>query len=212
MASGIFYPAVSGDDGHTGNSSGYDNSSNNALLGLSSSSARHIWVRFANVTIPANSIVTSAFVTFTAFSSNTDAITVDCYFNDIDDAIAPINESEFAALDLTAAIGWADLPNWTDGSTYDTPELKTILQTVIDRAGWYSGQAIQVAIKRVSGSYDDRRSISSIDYLAGAEKAELHVSWDPPTAQDDTASWNDLDIGSNVTVSLATDFLTATHA
>ena len=100
---------------------------------------------------------------------------MNCFFNDQDDAVAPTTWSNYNTKSLTAAIVWNGIAPVADGGTIDTPELKTILQEVIDRGGWVSGQAVMILIKDNSSDNGAYRAFSAIDYLLGAEKAELHV-------------------------------------
>jgi len=40
----------------------------------------------------------------------------------------------------TARVDWDDIPAWTAGNDYDSPEIKTVIQEIVDRPGWASGQ------------------------------------------------------------------------
>ena len=65
--------------------------------------------------------------------------------------------------------------------TFDTPELKTLLQAIVNRTGWVSGNAVQIVIKTGSSQIgvrschtieSERGPISRsciVDYFNGAE-------------------------------------------
>ena len=175
-ASGTYYPAANSDDAYVTGASFYVED-NDFVFG-NVGSACDGFVRFLNVTIPQGATITSAYVKFTcSISQSTTVCNLNCYFNDADNPSAPTDATEFNALDLTGAVAWSAVAAWTDGTQYDTPELKTILQTIVDRGGWASGQAIIVVVKDNGSDGSARRYASQYDRDAGNEKAELHVSW-----------------------------------
>ena len=178
-----YYPIVSGDDGvltvHT--SSGLYTAINFISFGKEGTGVNYrsdLFVRFPNVLIRNSSIIISAYIRFTGYNNQTgETCNVNCYFNDEDDAIAPTTFGEFETLSKTAAILWSDVDAVADGVTIDSPELKTILQEIVNRPGWASGQAMMAILKNNVSSDNAYRNFSSIDYLSGAEKAELHITY-----------------------------------
>lgn len=177
MASGIFYPAINRDDGDVNYNDTYSYFATDITLG-SWGGYFNDWIRFQNVNIPQGVTITEAYVKLTAIQSDSGTdCNVNCYFNDVDDAIAPLDTAEYNALALTGAVVWNGLSAWTDGNQYDTPSLVSILQNIIDRAGFSSGNAVQLLIKNNASSTNAYRRMSSFDKLSGAEKAELHVTW-----------------------------------
>ena len=180
MASGTFYPAVSGDDGYR-SYAGFSSTSNNLALGRLTGSW-HTFIRFPNITIPQNSTISSAFIRFVADWGDEEGgvCNINCYFNNVDDAVAPSDGTQFDALALTSAVAWDALGAWSVNVAYDTPELKTILQNIVDRGGWFSGQAIQAVLKDNVSTGTHRKLPFSIDYNGGAKKVELHVTWTVP--------------------------------
>ncbi|MDI6785068.1 MAG: hypothetical protein QMD92_00005, partial [bacterium] len=132
------------------------------------------FVRFPAVTIPAGATITAAFVRFTAYTDKS-GVTCDlrCHFNNVDNAVAPTNAAEGNALALTTFVAWDSVGAWTVDLKYNTPSLVTILQTIIDRAGWNSGQAIMVVIKDNASSDLAHREGKSNVY----GPAELHVTY-----------------------------------
>lgn len=181
MATGTFYPAASGDDGYYYGAN-FNSAGVNFYIGKpSASDSSNAWIRFLNVTIPQGSTITAAFVRLSArHSSSTTTVNANVYFNNVDDAVAPTSIGEVDALALTSAIAWNNLASWTVVNDYDTPSLTSILQSVVNRGGWGSGQALQVVIKDNGSSASANRSASSFDFSSGSYKAELHVTWTAP--------------------------------
>ena len=181
MADGIFYPAVSGDDGYIHSGGSFNNSGVGGTMGDYSGSPAETFFRFANVTIPQGSTISAAFVRFICLNPrNTTVCNLKCHMNAHDNAVAPTNYAGFNALSLTTGIAWDALPEWIGDTAYDTPSIITEIQSVIDRVGFVSGNAIMAILKNNSSSTDARRDPSAVDYLSGAEKAELHVTWTEP--------------------------------
>jgi hypothetical protein len=184
LASGTFYPAASGDDGYKKLTTLY--LSTNFVKVGNDGHPCSLFVRFPNATIPAGAIVTQAYIRFTASANNNGNTLKNIYFNAVDDAVAPTNYSEFDALSLTSGIAWDSVPGWTKDSSYDTVDIKTILQDIVDRVGWVSGQAVMAVIKDDgSGTYALCQPYS---YDNGSSYAELHVEWDDPAIELVTSS------------------------
>ncbi len=181
MASGIFYPAAGADDGYWFPPNAAFYAIYDGQFG-SSTSRHNAWVCFDSVTIPQGSVITSAYVTFQALSNQSGTnCNVECFFEDVDDAAPPTNTTEANALSLTSPVEWNNVPAWTINTDYDTPELKTILQPVIDRPGFFSGHKVQIVVKtNLSSDLSTVRSFKTLDQW-GSDYAELHVEWTPPT-------------------------------
>jgi hypothetical protein len=90
----------------------------------------------------------------------------------VDDAVAPTTFAGAEALVLTSAIPWT-IPVLDLDESIDTPELKTLVQTIVNRSGWASGNDMQVVVKTASGT--GQRFFDN--YGAGATKAELHIEY-----------------------------------
>ena len=84
---------------------------------------------------------------------------------------------------------WDAIPAWTDGTWYQSPDIKDVIQEVIDRSGWVSGNSLVV----FWDDHDDRSShvsyairIGQSYDLAPANAPILNVTWgaggdNPPT-------------------------------
>ena len=147
-------------------------------MGDYSGSPAEAFFRFNNITIPQGSVITTAFVRFVCLNPrNATVCNLKCHANAHDDAVAPANYSGFNALSLTTGIAWSALPEWISDTLYDTPSIITEIQSVVNRPGFVSNNAIMIVLKDNGSSADARRDPSTVDYLSGAEKAELHISW-----------------------------------
>lgn len=151
-----------------------------AYFGEQFSTAYRQFARFDNVTIPAGVNIDSAVVRLTSsgnFSGTT--CNANVYFEDEDDPPAPSTASDVQTASLTSGVAWNSIGAWTTGSTYDTPELASILQDVIDRVGWASGQAVIVHLVD-NGSSTDAYRRSACYENSTYDEAELIVSYSNP--------------------------------
>jgi len=168
-----FYPVVSGDDGY---SAAFNNSGNTLYAGRYESNVFSVFIRFPSISIPKDQVLGSAYIRLVSFAALSGVpCNIRCYFNASNNAVAPTTAQEFTDLALTSEVAWSAIASMTDGEIVNTPELRVSLQEVIDRAGWSSGNAVMILLNGATSSYDCYRAFSSIDYLAGTEKAQLIV-------------------------------------
>jgi hypothetical protein len=138
------------------------------------------FIRFNNVTIDPEAVVTRAYVVFTAYESSSvvDA-NVKCYFENADNPSAPSSKANLDSRSLTSSIDWTNLSEWVDNRVYTSPDLSSILQTVMDRDGWQSGNSILFIMNDDNSPSNRHRMFSAIDFRSGVERAELRISWEP---------------------------------
>jgi hypothetical protein len=135
------------------------------------------FVRFTNVTIPQGATITKAIVTLTAVSSKSGAsCKIQLAFNNTNNATAPTNLTQMNSLInsglTTTKVSWV-VPATTANNTFDTPDIKSTLQTVISRAGWVSGNALVLVFKDNSSdgaAYRDAKPF-------GAGQASIYIEW-----------------------------------
>lgn len=118
-------------------------------IGNPGSVTRNIGYRFTDITVPQGATITAAKITFTApsplFQSYPQSINIKIQ------GIAEDNTSEFVAspessartrTKTTASVTWSGNVSETANATFDTPDIKDIVQEIISRAGWSSGNAM----------------------------------------------------------------------
>jgi len=175
MASGTFKPTNNTDDG-LWYSGGFDDSDSGFYLG-NAGIAIHSFCRFPSVTIPQGSTIDSCFIRIKSNGAySVTVVDTDVYFADADDQAAPTNEGECNGLSLTGGVAWDGIGSWSNDVQYDSPELKTILQTVIDRGGFSSGNAIVAVIKDGGSSGSAYRAGHDFGWTPSG-CVELHITW-----------------------------------
>jgi len=136
------------------------------------------WMRFLNVTIPQGSTISSAVITFVS-SSNFSGTVCDVKINceDADNPVAPTTAADARGRARTSNTLWNGLGSWTTGTSYATPNFSASLQTVINRVGFASGNAIQVFIDDNGSSSGATRQPASWNHATYAEPA-LDITYD----------------------------------
>lgn len=171
-------PAANSDDGWRYGSSSFNNTASGYAFGMDGTTAMHIFVRFPSVSIPSGATITDAKWSRTPDYGNTSSPTdITLHFNAADNAAAPTTASGFDALSLTSGVDWDSVASESSGNWYDSPDISSELQAVVDRSGWSSGNAVMLVVKNAvaSGTTAYRTSKS---YEAGSSYyPKLTVSW-----------------------------------
>lgn len=133
-----------------------------------------IGMRFQNINIPQGAVIQNAVVEFYADGNNSSSTSLILYAQDIDNASVFTN-SNFNISNrtkTTASVGWSSIPAWTDNATYQTPNMDNIVQEIVDRAGWISGNSMVIIVEGTSGT----RRAESFDGSGGPE-AKLIIDY-----------------------------------
>jgi Bacterial protein of unknown function (DUF839)/Secretion system C-terminal sorting domain len=142
-----------------------------------------VGMRFVNVTIPKGAIVTNAYIRFTvdATNKNTDPCNLHVFAQAADNPVTfdpAINFNLSSRPRSTDSIAWnIATGSWAtvgqSGADQTTPNLALLVQKILDRNGWASGNAIAFFIKgtglREAESFDKNPATSPqlvIEYLA----------------------------------------------
>lgn len=154
-------------------------------LSLDANTANLVGMRFTNVPIPQGSIIQSAYIQFQTDESQTGTtVNVRIRGEAADDA-APITASSnniSARQDTTASVTWSAIPTWPTagdaGVNQKTPDIKTIIQEIVNRGGWSSGNDLLIQIEDNGSTASTRRTAESYDgTTTGAP--ELQISYTP---------------------------------
>ncbi|UCG22889.1 MAG: hypothetical protein JSW55_12000, partial [Chloroflexota bacterium] len=148
-----------------------------------SSGAQTVGLRFQNVGFPDDATITSAYVQFQVDEASSGNIQLTIAGQAIDDAPTFVSSGgDISSRDTTGAeVAWSP-PDWLNvgeaGADQRTPDISAIIQEVVGRSGWNSGNALALIItgsgKRVAEAYDGSSSGAPL----------LHVTYSsdtPPT-------------------------------
>lgn len=139
-------------------------------------------MRFLNITVPVGATITEAHLELMS-SGNDSANTVNSRIRgkDVDNATIDTTTGGFENPPFTTAVvDWDAIAAWTNGTTYNSPDIKTIIQEIIDRPGWASGNAMVIIWedmeKRTTQSDNTLRRARSYNNVA-ANSPILHIEY-----------------------------------
>lgn len=141
-----------------------------------------IWknaIRFRNVTVPQGATITAAYITLRSGGGNSNTLVrLDIKGNDEDDAVSPTDASEFDNLsEVSSSVSWQGLAAG-DFSLVDTPSISDIIQDIVDRGGWSSGNAMQIMINDDGSDSGAGRTFESFD-TEEDDAPLLHIEYTP---------------------------------
>jgi hypothetical protein len=138
-----------------------------------------VGMRFTGAGIPPGSTVVNAYIQFQVDETNTGNTSLTIQGEDIDNALTFGSAAgNISSRPLTAAsVPWSP-PDWTTtgdaGPDQRTPDISSVIQEIIDRQGWDSGNSIAIIVngtgERTAESYNGDSSGSPL----------LHVDYMPP--------------------------------
>jgi hypothetical protein len=134
-----------------------------------------VGLRFPNIEVAPGDVITNAYITFQAYANGDGNAAITIRGEDVGDASAfgsgDSNISDRA--DTGTSVSWNIGSDWFTGSSYDTPDLTSIVQEIVDRGDWDSNHAMAFTF---SGS--GTRSVRSWDYGGGTSGPVLVIEYD----------------------------------
>jgi PKD repeat protein len=151
---------------------------------------QHVGIRFVNVSVPQGATITNAWIQFRADEADNTALDIYIHGHDIDNApiFTTANYNISSRTTTTATVTWSNPPTWAVndlGPNTATPALTNIVQEIVDRPGWASGNAMAFIFsdngvdqdERVADSYDGGYgAILNIEYAIPAPLANTPAS------------------------------------
>lgn len=103
-----------------------------------------IGLQFDNITIPQGAHIIDAHLELTAQRNDSGAAAY-TIAGEASDNAAPFQATTnniLARSQTTAVANWPTIPAWTSGQTYQTPNLGPVLQEIVNRPGWTTGNTV----------------------------------------------------------------------
>ena len=175
------YHAASGDDGYVIQDGRFYDANTTIRMGdTGPGTALESWHRFVAVTVPYGSEIVSA--SLKLYGSGVASIEplLKIYAEDADNAVAPVDFAGYNNLVLTtAAVDWD--PTAQAVEIIPSPDLKTVIQEVIDRYGWASGNALQIVVRNDGGSDEELVTYDFDRYeITGLYRPSLEIEYIAP--------------------------------
>lgn len=136
-------------------------------------------LRFLSVPVPQGATIESAKITLCAHADETSSVNFRIAGEDVDDAATFGSGHQPYAVygaKTTANVVWTP-GNWTAGSWYESPDIKTIIQELVDRAGWASGADMAFVLYASSNAETAYRRFRTYDYTGNASGAKLDITY-----------------------------------
>jgi VCBS repeat-containing protein len=185
----------SSDDAEERISSGSVNLSSTDLeLGADNDSNQWIGMRFNQINIPQGATILGAYIEFEVDETGSDPTSVTIHGQAVDDApsFSTVSFDISNRARTLAQVAWNDIPPWTERNVkWQTPDLSTILQEIVDRPFWVSGNSIAILLKgtgrRTAESYNGEPPEAAkivVEYTTGSvpEPTETPTTSLTPTA------------------------------
>jgi type IV pilus assembly protein PilY1 len=134
-----------------------------------------VGIRFQNVFIPQGVTIYKAFLEFKANASNAETtyLLIDGEASDDATPFSQVADNLKSRTATTATVSWDNVQAWTAGQFYPSPDISNIVQEIVNRGGWSSGNSMVFRFTGV-GTTDNKRDIAAYD--AGSSSAPtLHV-------------------------------------
>ncbi len=116
---------------------------------------KYVGVRFKGIDIPNSATITSAYLELTADSDGSDPLTVTIKSQQTDDASRFRHDNnDNVTSDRTwssSPVNWA-ISNWNEDSVYQSPDVASLVQEVVNRSGWASGNDMAFQLGYSSGA------------------------------------------------------------
>ncbi|MCP4697867.1 MAG: hypothetical protein GY862_13595 [Gammaproteobacteria bacterium] len=152
---------------------------NELQLGRADDKEYTVGLRFRNLSIPQGAQITDAFIDVKSGDGDGGDLTL------LISSVAKDHTGQFSGNNDNisknypmgeSSVTWAITDDWANNAWYTTPDIRTLVQEVVSRPGWSSGNAMTFLFKYDSHSGDDDREISARN--DGPNNAPiLRVTW-----------------------------------
>src|SRR5262249_39031941 len=181
--------AASGDDAEQRQNGSVNLTSSSLQLVIDGSNQQVVGLRWPNITIARGTAISAAYIQFTAKATESGAtsLTINGQADDNAATFTTTSNSISTRPRTTASVAWS--PNaWTSGQAgtdQRTPDLSAVIQEIVNRSGWASGNAIALVVTgtgtRTAYTFDGsstQAAVLHLEYLgvATAPTARLTVT------------------------------------
>jgi hypothetical protein len=135
-------------------------------------------VRFLNITIPQGSTINSAAISVRArVSDPSTGVKTKITGDDEDNAATFSDLTDYNGRPrTTAAVDWDPSEGWTADTWYDSVDISAVIQEIVNRAGWVSGNALALFWEDDGSASDNKKDCYSWDNV-NANACKLTVTY-----------------------------------
>ena len=147
---------------------------------------QRVGLRFSSLSIPQGAKITKAYVRFKASASDSGSTTLVIRGHDTDSASSfSTSKRNISSRSTTSASERWSPSSWRKGSSYSSDDISEVVQEVVNRRGWDSGNALALIVTGDSSS-TRRRAVSANRSLR--DSPTLYVSYDTGTGEEPAPS------------------------
>ena len=133
-----------------------------------------VGLRFQDVRIVPKAKIRSAVIQFTSGESRSAAANLNIQAEKSADAATFTSmDSNISSRSLTTAIAKWSVPAWTQGQSYTSPELKDVVQEVVNQSGWCGGNSMAFVVSSDKSGLRKALSFDYVDPALGVETQNL---------------------------------------
>lgn len=167
-----------------------------------------IGLRFTDIQIPNGAIINNAYLEFRATRDEvgqTDIMIVG--ENSSNATTYTLTDADITSrIETSASVNWLNVPVWTGGQDYQTVDITSIIQELVDLGGWQAGNAMALMLKpfdancntteclRQAVSFDGDPTVAPLLHIVFNEPATPPLMGDVP----DSEAYIDIDFVLNI--------------
>tara|TARA_R110002020_G_scaffold12409_8_gene45535 strand:- start:1093 stop:1713 length:621 start_codon:yes stop_codon:yes gene_type:complete len=162
--------AASGDDGYWSPDMDFDNSATTTKVGFDGMMFDDInsFFRFQNVIVPNAATISTATLTVVIGVNASATFDMTIIGEDVNDSAAYADETDAGdATETTANVTWSGSSSWETSDVEVSPDIKTIIQEIVNRGGWASGNDLTLRVKNKTEDSGEEYSFKTYDDSAG---------------------------------------------
>jgi hypothetical protein len=188
--------AASSDDAEEKPSGSMRLTSSDLELTLDKTNQQVVGMRFTGVNIPPGASIQNAYIQFQADETGSDATSLTIYAEAVDNATTFVDATGNITNRTTtsASVAWSPVP-WTTvgqaGPDEQTSDIATVIQEIVNRPGWSSGNALAIIITGTG-----KRTAESFNGVSSAAP-RLHVEYFPGNRTPTTSGIADVNVNTD---------------
>ena len=119
----------------------------------------------SSLDLPQGSLINSATVKFLSKDNQTGFLSYEISIEDVDDAskFKAINNNLSNRWDDSNKVPWYNMPDWNELMIYSTPDISSLIQSVVNKPGWIEMNSSLALIFRYFDGPNAERKTESYD-------------------------------------------------
>jgi len=143
-------------------------------------------MRFANIDVPRDATIVSAYLYLYSSYDDSSVVETEIWGEDVNNAATFTTYANFYDRNPTSTAVYWSVDAWTKNVWYESPNIKSVVQEVVNRSGWNEGNAMVLFWGSPNAVGGGRRAATS--YEADKDRAaELYIKYSTSQYTEDTA-------------------------